>query len=152
MLPGELAGGGPGLCAVALTKEGGELAQCSIPVRDGVLHCLGQLGVGLVVAIRLKAGIPAKISGASGLHYQPMSLAFEELHRFLWVSSTECEGTESIGRFVFKPSQQLVQAFRFEFFQKPFYVWSWKPPQGIEAQAGILYYNRSPNLQQKPKR
>lgn len=32
------------------------------------------------------------------------------------------------------------------------HVWSWKPPQGIEAQAGILYYNRSPNLQQKPKR
>lgn len=31
------------------------------------------------------------------------------------------------------------------------HVWSWKPPEGIEAQAGILYYNRSPNLQQKPK-
>lgn len=29
------------------------------------------------------------------------------------------------------------------------HVWPWKPPKGIEAQAGILYYNRSPNLQQK---
>lgn len=38
--------------------------------------------------------------------------------------------------------------------QMPSYlhVRSWKPPQGIEAQAGILYYNRSLNLQQKPKR
>lgn len=31
------------------------------------------------------------------------------------------------------------------------HVRPWKPPQGIEAQAGILYYHRSPNLQQKPK-
>lgn len=29
------------------------------------------------------------------------------------------------------------------------HVRPWKPPQGIEAQAGILYYNRSLNLQQK---
>lgn len=35
--------------------------------------------------------------------------------------------------------------------QAPIYlhVWSWKSPQGIEAQAGVLYYNRPPNLQQK---
>lgn len=35
--------------------------------------------------------------------------------------------------------------------QVPIYlhVWSWKSPQGIEAQAGVLYYNRPPNLQQK---
>lgn len=43
-------------------------------------------------------------------HNTYMSLAFEQLHRLLWVSSTECKGTESVGRFVFKPSQQLVQA------------------------------------------
>lgn len=43
-------------------------------------------------------------------HNTYMSLAFEQLHWLLWVSSTECKGTESVGRFVFKPSQQLVQA------------------------------------------
>jgi len=32
------------------------------------------------------------------------------------------------------------------------HVRSWKPPQGVEAQAGILYYNGSLNLQQKPER
>lgn len=40
-----LAGAGAGLCRVALKKEGGELAQCPVPVRDGVLHCLRQFSV-----------------------------------------------------------------------------------------------------------
>lgn len=44
--------------------------------------------------------------------YNPtyVCLAFEQLHGLLWVSSTECKGAKSIGRFVLKPSQQLVQA------------------------------------------
>lgn len=42
---GGLAGTRAGLWRVALKKEGGELAQCSVTVRDRVLHRLGQFGV-----------------------------------------------------------------------------------------------------------
>lgn len=54
--------------------------------------------------------LPSSQCAPSPKHNTYVSLAFEQLHWLLRVSSTECKGTESVGRFVFKPSQQLVQA------------------------------------------
>lgn len=47
------------------------------------------------------------------------------------------------------PCQPVPQPWHMKGKQLPSYlhVGSWKAPQGIEAQAGVLYYNRSLNLQ-----
>lgn len=43
---GSLTGSGGGFCwVVLLTEVAGELFECSVAMRDGVLHCLGQLGI-----------------------------------------------------------------------------------------------------------
>ena len=88
-----------------------QLLQCFTSVRDLVLLRLVHLGVGSVVALRLEARVPTKVSGSTWGHDLPGSPAFEEHDVFGAASSLRVpENAHSVGRLVFKVSDEPWQA------------------------------------------
>ena len=99
-------------------------------MRDLVLFRLVHLGVGSVVALRLEAGVPTKVSGSTWGHDLPGSPAFEEHDVFGAASSLRVpENAHSVSRLVFKVSDEPWQAVGAKVFQKPFDVWACNTPR-----------------------
>lgn len=74
-----------------------QLVQGPEPMRNGILLRLWHLCIRLLISIRLKAGIPAKVPAASWHHNLSRGLASEQEHWLAWVPSAESKCAECIG-------------------------------------------------------
>ena len=108
-------------------------------VRYRVLQRFVHFGVSQVMAFRLEARIPAKVSGSPGFDDGPFRDAAEEQHGRSLDAVVIGEGTSRFRRMILEAGQHPVQTLGTDLLQEPFNVRPRHSAECVETQTSVFH-------------
>ena len=113
------------------------LINCSESMGYFVFDLFIKLCVCFLVSLRLKDGVPSKVSASSRLDDWSWSFT-DKKHRLFELWAHICDNALCVSCFIWEWLNHFCKTLWSYIFQKPFNIWSWKSFICIKAQRSIL--------------